>query len=116
MLDPPPCADQPALHPDLPAPGQWCLYLIECVNGAWYAGITNRLPHRYAAHLAGRGARYTRANPPLRLLGWRACANRAEAARAEWAIKRLPRVRKLAFLREKPALDSTLDGAGSRPT
>ena len=40
------------------APG-WCLYLIECRNGSYYAGITNNLDARYAAHAAGRGARYT---------------------------------------------------------
>jgi putative endonuclease len=76
----------------------WCLYLIECRNGAYYAGITNHLDARYAAHAAGRGARYTRANPPLRLLGFRNYPNRASASRAEWAIKQLPRERKLAFL------------------
>ena len=32
----------------------WCLYLIECRNGAWYAGITNDIERRYAMHLAGR--------------------------------------------------------------
>lgn len=82
----------------MPPPGQWCLYLIECVNGSWYAGITNRLDRRYDAHVAGRGARYTRANPPVRLLGWRGYPDRASASRAEWAIKQLPRARKLAFL------------------
>lgn len=81
--------------------GGWCLYLIECRNGAWYAGITNRLATRYAAHEAGRGARYTRANPPVRLLGHRRYANRAEASKAEWAIKKLPRSRKMAFLRSE---------------
>lgn len=80
----------------------WCLYLLECRNGAWYAGITNRLDERYAAHLAGRGARYTRANPPVRLLGYRPYANRAEASKAEWVIKQLPRSRKLAFLNADP--------------
>jgi putative endonuclease len=83
-----------------PSPGQWCLYLIECANGAWYAGITNDLTRRYEAHAAGRGARYTRANPPQRLLGWRGCVDRSEASRAEAAIKRLPRGRKLAYLQQ----------------
>lgn len=86
-----------------PAPGQWCLYLIECANGAWYAGITNDLRHRYAVHAIGRGARYTRAHPPRRLVGWRICADRSAAARAEAAIKRLPRARKLAYLQQDPA-------------
>jgi putative endonuclease len=78
----------------------WCVYLIECRNGAWYAGITNDLPARYAAHVAGKGARYTRANPPVRLLGSRAFADRSAASKAEWAVKRLPRQRKLAWLQE----------------
>lgn len=89
-------ADSPP--PPYPANGSWCLYLIECRNGSWYAGITNRLEARYAAHVAGRGARYTRANPPLRLLGFRNYPNRASASRAEWAIKQLPRAKKLVFL------------------
>lgn len=76
----------------------WCVYLIECRNGAWYAGITNNLDARYAAHVAGKGARYTRANPPVRLLGSRPFADRSEASRAEWAVKRLPRAKKLAWL------------------
>ena len=80
------------------APPGWCLYLIECRNGAWYAGITNRLDARYAAHAAGRGARYTRANPPVKLLGFRSYPDRASASRAEWQIRQLPRERKLAFL------------------
>jgi len=76
----------------------WCVYLIECRNGAWYAGITNDLDARYAAHVAGKGARYTRANPPVRLLGSRPFADRSAASKAEHAIKRLPKHRKLAWL------------------
>lgn len=78
----------------------WCLYLLECENGSYYAGITNQLEARYAAHVAGRGARYTRANPPVKLLGSKGYVNRSEASRAEWVIKRLPREKKLAFLRD----------------
>ncbi|MDE2155364.1 MAG: GIY-YIG nuclease family protein [Xanthomonadaceae bacterium] len=84
--------------PSPEADGTWCLYLIECRNGSYYAGITNRLGARYAAHVAGRGARYTRANPPVRLLGWRNYPDRASAARAEWEIRQLPRESKPAFL------------------
>jgi putative endonuclease len=94
----------------------WCVYLIECRNGAWYAGITNDLPARYAAHVAGKGARYTRANPPVRLLGSRAFADRSAASKAEWAVKRLPRQRKLAWLQETadaPAGDTTAADRGT---
>jgi putative endonuclease len=93
-----------------PAAKSWCLYLIECRNGSYYAGITNRLDVRYAAHVSGRGARYTRANPPVRLLGFRNYPDRSSASSAEWKIKQLPREQKLDFLkiegdRSIPTLD-----------
>lgn len=84
----------------MPAPAPWFLYLLECRNGSYYAGITVDLEARFQAHLRGTGAKYTRANPPLRLLASRAYPDRAAASRAEWALKRLPRARKLAFMTE----------------
>jgi putative endonuclease len=92
--------DTTAAAADRCAGNGWWVYLIECRNGAYYAGISNDVAARYAAHLAGRGARYTRANPPLRLLGSRAYPDRASASRAEWQLKQLPRARKLAWLLE----------------
>lgn len=76
----------------------WYLYLIECRNGSLYAGITNNIAARYEAHVNGKGARYTRANPPLRLIGSRQYGNRSEASRAEWEIKQLPASRKVEYL------------------
>lgn len=68
----------------------WWLYLIECANGAVYTGITTDVEARYRAHVEGKGAKYTRSNPPLRLLARREFLNRSLAAKAECAIKRLP--------------------------
>jgi putative endonuclease len=76
----------------------WYLYLLLCRNGSYYAGISNDLEARYQAHLTGKGARYTRANPPVQLLGSRRYPDRAAASRAEWQLKQQPRERKLAWL------------------
>lgn len=76
----------------------WHLYLIECRDGSYYAGITTDLDARYATHVSGKGARYTRSHPPVRLLGSRAYEDQASASRAEWEIKRLPKHRKLGYL------------------
>jgi len=78
----------------------WHVYLLLCRNGSYYAGITNDLQARYAAHVAGRGARYTRAFPPVELVGSRMFADRSAASRAEWELKRLPRGRKVFWLLE----------------
>lgn len=75
----------------------WFLYLLECNDGSFYAGITNRLPERIAAHNNGTGARYTRGRAPVKLLASRKYADRSQAAKAEAAVKRLARHKKLGF-------------------
>jgi putative endonuclease len=67
----------------------WFVYLLECRDGSLYTGITVDVPRRYAQHVAGTGARYTRSHPPARLLGHCAYPDRSAASRAEHAIKRL---------------------------
>ena len=61
------------------------------------ARLSPELEVRYAAHVAGTGAKYTRANPPVRVLASRGYPDRSAASRAEAQLKRLPRVKKLAF-------------------
>lgn len=75
----------------------WFLYLIECQDGSLYTGITVDVAARYAAHLAGTGARYTRSHPPARLLGWEPHPDRASASRAEYRIKKLSATEKRRY-------------------
>ena len=83
---------------DAAAPQPWVLYLIECAGERLYAGITNDLAARFAAHRAGRGARFTKAFPPVRIVAACELASRSLALKAEFALKRQPRAAKLAFL------------------
>src|SRR2546430_10969735 len=73
---------------------RWYVYLILCRRGAIYTGIARNVAVRYAQHVAGTGARYTRANPPARLLVRFACLNQSEASRMEAAIKKLAAINK----------------------
>jgi putative endonuclease len=82
----------------------WFLYLIECQRGSssvYYTGITTDLERRFNEHLAGNGARFTRANRPLRLLASREFPDRSTASCAEAALKKLPRSRKLGYFDTK---------------
>ena len=79
-------------------PQPWVLYLIECAGERLYAGITNDLAARFAAHCAGRGARFTKAFAPLRVVAASQLPSRSLALKAEHALKRRPRKDKLAFL------------------
>jgi len=75
----------------------WFVYLLRCADGTLYAGITTDLDRRLAAHNAGAGARYTRARRPVELIHAEPATDRAEASRREAAIKKLPRMAKLAL-------------------
>jgi putative endonuclease len=75
----------------------WYVYLIECRDGSLYTGIATDVDRRYAEHVSGKGARYTRSRPPLRLLVRFRYPDRAAASRAEYAIKQLTPARKRAL-------------------
>jgi putative endonuclease len=77
----------------------WLVYLLECSDGSYYAGITNRLEHRLKAHNLGEGARYTRSRRPVVLLATQEHPNRSEASKAEMKLKSLPRQEKLDFFK-----------------
>lgn len=86
--------DMPSTLADSP---RWWVYLLACRNGRTYAGIALDVDARFAAHQAGKGARFTRANPPLAILGAQSFATKSEALKAEAALKKLRRADKLAW-------------------
>ena len=67
----------------------WYVYLLECKDGSIYTGIAINVAARFAVHCAGKGARYTRAHPPLKILASVACENMATALRTEIRIKKM---------------------------
>jgi putative endonuclease len=91
----------PAAKPSVPKPSRsWQLYLLECHGGKLYAGISPDPVARFALHCAGRGAKFTRANPPLRILAVQTCASRSAALVAEHGLKKLRRPAKLLWARQ----------------
>jgi putative endonuclease len=79
------------------APDEWHLYLLECHGGKLYAGIAKDVQARFKAHASGKGAKFTRANPPLRVVACRPYPDRSAASKAEYALKHLPRSLKPKF-------------------
>lgn len=75
----------------------WWLYVLECRGGVLYTGIARDVDTRFAAHLRGEGAMYTRLNRPVRILGRAPLATRGAALRAEHALKQLSREAKLGW-------------------
>ncbi len=75
----------------------WFLYLLECRDGSVYTGITVDVTARYAAHVKGSGARYTRSHPPRRLLAAVDYPDRSSASAAEHAVKKMSPDEKRAY-------------------
>lgn len=71
--------------------------MIECRGGGIYTGIAKDVQTRYEQHLKGKGAKYTKLNPPVRLLCSVEHKSRREAAMAEYAMKQLKRPEKLRW-------------------
>ena len=79
----------------------WFVYLLECRDGSVYTGITTDVAARFAVHVSGKGARYTRSHPPARVLGSFEYPNRSAALKAELAIKRLSPGQKRELCRDQ---------------
>ena len=72
----------------------WCVYLLLCANGALYAGISNRPQARLAAHLAGKGAKYTRSHRAREMRIVACCLDRSAASKLERVLKRMTAAQK----------------------
>lgn len=81
---------------------QWVVYILECKDGSLYTGITDRLPHRLAAHRAGKGAKYTKGRGPLILRYLEDCEDHSQALKREIAIKRLTKAEKWELCKTAP--------------
>ena len=75
----------------------WNLYLLECSDGSFYTGITNRLDERVAAHNSWQGAKYTRGRLPVKVLKTLDFPDRSSASKAEATVKKLRKNRKLDY-------------------
>ena len=72
----------------------WKLYMLRCRDGSLYTGITDDVQRRFAAHSAGKGAKYTRGRGPLELVYREECGDHSVALKRELEIKKLSREEK----------------------
>ena len=79
---------------------EFSLYILECADGSLYTGIAVDVARRLAQHNGDKpkGARYTSARRPVRLVYEARFASRSEASKEEIRIKRLTREQKQALV------------------
>lgn len=76
----------------------WFVYILRCGDDTLYTGVTDDVQKRFAAHAAGKGAKYTRGRGPLTLVYTEEVPDKSAALKREIAIKRLTRAEKLKLM------------------
>lgn len=76
------------------------MYVLECRDGSYYTGYTTDVKKRIAVHNSGKGAKYTRARLPVKLIYAQGFDSKEEAMSAEVLLKRKKRAQKERFLSE----------------
>ena len=72
----------------------WYVYIVQCSDDSLYTGVARDVERRIRQHNDGRGAKYTRARRPVRLVHSEPAADRGSALRREQQIKRMTRLSK----------------------
>ena len=79
---------------------KWFVYILLCRGQTLYCGITDDVQRRLQMHRNGTGAKYTRGRGPLELVYTEQCESYSAALKREYAIKQLPRRKKIKLIEE----------------
>ena len=80
---------------------KYFVYILLTERNTYYCGYTDDVEKRFQAHLAGKGAKYTRANKPVKIVYQQEFATKEEATREEYRIKSLSRQEKIALINSR---------------
>ena len=64
-------------------------YILLTENNTFYCGYTDNVEKRFQAHCEGKGAKYTRANKPVKIVYQKEFETKSEAMKEEARIKKL---------------------------
>jgi putative endonuclease len=76
----------------------WAVYLVRCIDGSLYCGVTNDIKRRLLEHNSGQGAKYTKSRTPVKLVGISPEMTKRDAFRLEYRIKQASADKKLSEL------------------
>jgi predicted GIY-YIG superfamily endonuclease len=77
------------------------VYILKCADGTFYIGTARDIIKRVAIHNARKGAKYTRARLPVRVVFREGPMSLTKALRREYQLKQLTRLKKQAFIKGK---------------
>lgn len=80
----------------------WSVYILECMDGSYYTGISTDVTARFKVHASGKGSKYVKSRGAKRIIFKTEAASKSEALKLEYKIKQLSKVDKIKLVREKP--------------
>ena len=86
---------------ELPEQNGYYVCLLYCKNGALYCGWTTNIRKRILCHQSGKGAKYTKANPPIGVYYYEQLLDSTSARKREYAIKQMSHQEKLELIYKK---------------
>lgn len=79
--------------------GKFYVYMILTERNTLYCGYTDNVEKRFNEHKSGKGAKYTRANKPVKIVYIKEFPSKSEAQKEEYRIKhKLTREQKLKLI------------------
>ena len=79
--------------------GKFYVYMILTERNTLYCGYTDNVEKRFNEHKSGKGAKYTRANKPVKIVYIKEFSSKSEAQKEEYRIKhKLTREQKLQLI------------------
>jgi len=72
----------------------WSVYIVRCVDGSLYTGISTDVGARIKKHNSGKGAAYTRSHLPVTLVWCEPAGSGLIARKREVEIKKLSKIEK----------------------
>jgi len=72
----------------------WFTYILLCRDKSFYIGSSNDVEKRFSDHKNGKGGRYTRSHPVMKILYTEAFKTKSDALKREAALKKLSKAKK----------------------
>ena len=66
---------------------KYYVYILLTENNTYYCGYTDDVEKRFASHLNGTGAKYTKSHKPVKILWTKEFSTKSEAQKEEYRIK-----------------------------
>ena len=85
---------------------KYYVYILLTERNTYYCGYTDDVEKRFNQHAEGKGAKYTKANKPVKIVWTKEFENKSDAQKEEYRIKHLTRTNKEKLIMQKEKADN----------